>query len=65
MLRFVKTYFPHGFAKQKGYKSTPRVRFESIAVGTNLALRENPNLFPKKVDWLDSSEFKKHNHNTC
>ncbi|MEM9549346.1 MAG: DUF262 domain-containing protein, partial [Bacteroidota bacterium] len=60
MLKFVKTYFPYGFAKKKGYKSTPRVRFESIAVGINLALRQDPTLIPSKVDWLDSNEFKKH-----
>lgn len=59
MLKFVKANFPYGFAKKKGYKSTPRVRFESIAVGTNLALRENTSLIPPRVDWLDSIEFKK------
>ncbi len=36
MLRFVQAFFPHGFAKTAGAKSTPRVRFEAIAVGVNL-----------------------------
>lgn len=60
MLLFVERYFPSGFAKKKGFKSTPRVRFEAISVGVNLALRENPNLIPKPIDWLDSDEFKSH-----
>ena len=60
MLMFVKKYFPNGFAKSAKAKSTPRVRFEAISVGVALALRENPNLVPKSMDWLDSDEFKKH-----
>ncbi|WP_305151854.1 DUF262 domain-containing protein [uncultured Dubosiella sp.] len=41
---------------------TPRVRFESLAVGVNLALRENPNLKVSENDiksLLNSSEFLK------
>lgn len=60
MLKFVKSYIPRGFAKKKGYKSTPRVRFEAISVGVNLALREEPNVSPLDMTWLDSQEFKKH-----
>lgn len=59
-LKFVNRYIPNGFAKSKTAKTTPRVRFEAIAVGVNLALRENPNLVPKDLSWLDSQEFKKH-----
>lgn len=57
MLEFVNKYFKNGFAKTKGAKSTPRVRFEAISVGTNLALKENPNLNDVEMDWLDSDEF--------
>ena len=60
MLKFVKSYFPNGFAKSARAKSTPRVRFEAISVGVALALRENPDLVPVSMDWLDSTEFLKH-----
>ena len=57
---FVSQYFPYGFAKGRTAKSTPRVRFEAIAVGVNLALRRNPDLVPSTPieDWIDSDEFK-------
>jgi hypothetical protein len=57
MVDFVEKYFPYGFRKVPGAKSTPRVRFEAISVGVNLALRVNPTLVPKSMDWLDSKEF--------
>lgn len=60
MLRFVKEYFPYGFAKTATAKSTPRVRFEAISVGVALALREKPELTPKSMDWLESKEFLRH-----
>lgn len=60
MLTFVERYFENGFRKTKTSKSTPRVRFEAIAVGVGLALRENPDLVPQSMNWLDSDEFKKH-----
>lgn len=60
MVDFVDKYFPNGFAKTKMAKSTPRVRFEAISVGVNLALQENPNLVPTRMDWLESEEFKSH-----
>jgi hypothetical protein len=60
MLLFVKNHFPYGFAKSENAKTTPRVRFEAIAVGVNLALRENPDLVPKSTTWLDSKEFQNH-----
>ncbi|MGI3428483.1 DUF262 domain-containing protein [Providencia stuartii] len=58
VLCFVNKYFPAGFRKTIAAKSTPRVRFESLAVGTALALRENKNLEPKDLDWLVSDKFK-------
>jgi hypothetical protein len=60
MLNFVSQHFPNGF-KRTGYKTVPRIRFEAIAVGVSLALRENPGLSPGDINqWLDSSEFIKH-----
>lgn len=58
MVAFVKAHFPNGFAKSANAKSTPRVRFEAIAVGVGLALRESPNLMVNSIEWLDSEEFK-------
>jgi hypothetical protein len=60
MLAFVRSYFPNGFAKTPRAKQTPRVRFEAISVGVNLALREQPNLVPATPPsaWLDSPEFR-------
>lgn len=43
MLTFVRATFPHGFRKPDG-AAVPRVRFEAIAIGTALALREKPDL---------------------
>jgi hypothetical protein len=58
MLEFVRRYFPYGFAKSGDAKATPRVRFEAISVGVNLALREKPDLVPEPVlAWLESEEF--------
>lgn len=58
-LRFVQDNFPHGFKKTPTAKSIPRVRFEAIAVGTNLALRVDPLLSINNVNWIESNEFKK------
>ena len=60
MLDFVDKNFPYGFAKSKNAKSTPRVRFEAIAVGVALALRENEKLIVNNVDWIGSDEFRIH-----
>ena len=60
MLDFVDKNFPYGFAKSKNAKSTPRVRFEAIAVGVALALRENEKLLVNNVDWIGSDEFRIH-----
>lgn len=46
MLRFIENSFEGGFAKTSNATSTPRVRFEALAVGSNLALQEDPNLDP-------------------
>ncbi len=58
MLKFVGTYMPDSFKKTGPGRKVPRVRFEAIAVGTGLAMREKPDLVPKDVDaWLDSRAF--------
>lgn len=59
-LLFVQQHFPNGF-RREGYNTVPRIRFEAIAVGVTLALREQSNLQPTNVTaWLDSPEFIKH-----
>lgn len=59
MLDFVEKNFPDPyFAKVKNDKTTPRVRFEALAVGVHLALEENPELIIKNFKWLNSIQFK-------
>ncbi|GMO31013.1 MAG: hypothetical protein Ta2B_12040 [Termitinemataceae bacterium] len=57
-MQFAEKTFPAGFAKVQNASSTPRVRFEAIAVGSALALREKPDLVVKDISWIDSDEFK-------
>lgn len=57
MLKFVDKYFPDGFIKSKTSSKTPRVRFDAISIGVNLALREKPNLIPQDLSWLNSKIF--------
>ena len=60
-MNFVKAYFPNGFRKDVNANSTPRVRFEAIAIGARNALKKEPNLHPNKndiVNMLNSEEFK-------
>lgn len=56
-LEFVDKHFPFGFAKSKTATTTPRVRFEALSVGVALALRNNPDLEVKSIDWIDSVRF--------
>ncbi len=57
MLKFVEKYFePNYFSP--GKRATPRVRFEAIAVGVYLALKEYPTLEISNIDWILSKEFK-------
>jgi hypothetical protein len=59
MLTFVRNNFPDGFKKVGRGKKVPRVRFEAIAVGVALALREHQQLKTDSIaDWLKSEEFK-------
>jgi len=59
VMRFVEENFPAGFAKSKTATSTPRVRFEALSVGVNLALREEPGLVPRDIGWLHGAEFER------
>ena len=58
MLAFVEANFEFGFRKSRNAKSTPRGRFEAIAVGVALAQKEKSELNTNIRDWIDSAEFK-------
>ncbi|MEM5582569.1 DUF262 domain-containing protein [Roseibium sp. AS2] len=61
MLQFVELVSPNGFTKSQTGNQVPRVRFESIAVGSALALRVDPGLLqraPNITPLLDSAPFK-------
>jgi hypothetical protein len=61
VVNFVKQYFEKPYFARKGRdNATPRVRFEALSVGVFLALKQNPNLVPQNLDWLESNEFKFH-----
>jgi hypothetical protein len=56
-MMFIKKNYSHGFYRADTRKLVPRVRFEAVAVGTNLALRENANLTARNSRWLRSPDF--------
>ena len=61
VLAFVEKVSPYGFTKTATGNQVPRVRFESIAVGSALALRADPDLFersPNITPLLESEEYK-------
>jgi hypothetical protein len=59
MINFVEKYFPTVFRQgNKKDKTTTRIKFESLAVGITLALRQQKDLKPASVDFLDSKEFR-------
>ncbi|PSV29651.1 DUF262 domain-containing protein [Photobacterium sp. GB-72] len=60
MLDYVEINFPFGFKKTIKANSTPRVRFEAIAIGVTLAQEVKSNLENKGSDFLTSKEFIKH-----
>ncbi|WP_412501650.1 DUF262 domain-containing protein [Shewanella chilikensis] len=60
MTNFVEHSFTLGFKKSAKAKTTPRARFESIAIGSHMALEENPTLdvTPELTDAiLESKDF--------
>lgn len=57
-MEFVRDVFPYGFRRTASGNATPRARFEAIAIGSWLALKERPDLVPTGVvDWLEGAEF--------
>ena len=59
-MAFVQRVFPYGFRKMATAQSTPRVRFEAIAVGSYLAMEARPSLVRDAVDvmdWLEGDAF--------
>jgi len=61
-LTFIEKYLPdalHVYRKtKKRYEPITRIKFESVAVGVALALKENPELTPNSTSFLDSQQFK-------
>ncbi|KAA0115094.1 DUF262 domain-containing protein [Mycolicibacterium sp. P9-22] len=63
MLGFVERVFPYGFKRSAKGKFTPRARFEAIAIGSDLAIRENGGLLSATArqvnvaEWIGDSEF--------
>lgn len=62
MLGFIQQASPMGFRKTPKANSVPRIRFEALAIGTALALREQPDLSPPEdiSTLLDSIQLKQH-----
>jgi hypothetical protein len=61
-MAFISRVFPFGFRKTETATVTPRVRFEAIAVGSYLALKERPELAQQEIavaEWLNSRAFGK------
>lgn len=48
VFKFIKDNFPYGFKKTPTASTIPRVRFESLAIGTYLALDKEPKLKPSQ-----------------
>ncbi|GMM14864.1 hypothetical protein LABF186_19830 [Lactobacillus amylovorus subsp. animalium] len=61
--KFIDDFYPKDIFHNNGIHMTPRVRFEAISVGTNLALKKDPKLKIRKEDVLNmvqTSEFKEY-----
>lgn len=59
---FVKRVFPYGFRRVDGGTATPRTRFESIAIGSYMAINTRPALVDERPDvavWLEGDDFGK------
>ena len=62
MVAFVAGAFPHGFLKTPHGKQVPRARYEAIAVGSGLALRDRPALIHppvRPVKWTSDEDFRR------
>lgn len=61
-MEFIDTHFAMGFRRTPTSKTTPRARFEAIAVGVAQALRAEPGLQVPATpvsEWLFSDEFQR------
>ncbi len=59
-MAFIQSNFPWGFRRAEKGTTTPRSRFESIGIGSYLAIREKPELAGLTVDtasWLGGEAF--------
>lgn len=62
-IAFVRRVFPYGFRKSPNGNSTPRARFEAIAIGSYHAVQRRPEIRDLPTDlinvntWLDSDDF--------
>lgn len=60
-MEFVSQTFPWGFRKSANGRTSPRARFESIAIGSYLAIEKKPSIVNESVNiegWINSREFK-------
>ncbi|WP_341721947.1 DUF262 domain-containing protein [Streptomyces albidoflavus] len=62
-LEFIQRVFPYGFRRSPSGRATPRARYESIAIGSYMALQDRPEIadFGRERfnvgEWLGSEEF--------
>ncbi|MGA5312297.1 DUF262 domain-containing protein [Micromonospora taraxaci] len=62
-MEFIERVFPHGFRKGATGRATPRARFEAIAIGSYLAMKDKPELAERSwadLDvnyWIDGPDF--------
>ena len=62
MVKFVGAAFPYGFRKTVTARQVPRARYEAIAVGSGVALRDRSDLLDtpiRTVEWAADPEFLK------
>lgn len=60
VIDFVANHFPYGFKRSLKGRASTRARFEAIAIGSELALRQKPDLTPDPAvvkSWIEDSEF--------
>src|SRR5690606_18091401 len=60
VMDFVKKTFPNGFQKPGLAKQIPRARYEAIAIGSALAIKDDPSLLkkvPNVKKWMDGESF--------
>jgi len=61
-MTFISATFPYGFRKTPKGRATPKARFESIAIGSYLALKEKPQIANYEIEvesWMFGKEFSK------